>query len=209
MGAAALWTTPTDLSKIIIEMQLALEGRSNKILSQKTMKLMTTPWKEGQNNAMGTFIDNQGEISYFQHSGGNEGFNCLYYASMEQGHGAVVMINSEKFELINEIMRSIAQAYDWSTFLTTVIDKATVPSDEVLRGLTGTYRSVDFKDRTVSVSLKKGHLFIEEKKRWKSELISQDKNIFITSDINPPATITFETGKLTIEQGGKYEWIKE
>ncbi|WP_420575848.1 serine hydrolase domain-containing protein [Ekhidna sp.] len=209
LGAAALWTTPTDLAKLIIELQLSLEGKSEKILTQQTVQLLTTPWMEGQTNALGTFIDSEGEIKYFQHSGGNEGFNCLYYASMEKGHGAVVMINAEKFDLIHEIMRGIAETYGWSTYLPTIVERADAPTKDELKSYEGTYRSVDAKDKTVEVFLKKGNLFVEQKKRWRSELMPQGNNVFITKTIQPAATVTFEDDKIIIKQGEEYVWIKE
>lgn len=209
LGAAALWITPTDLAKLLIELQETLRGNGGTILSKETLQDMLIPANEGINNARGTFIHDEGNGKYFQHSGGNEGFNCQYYASMEDGHGAIVMINAEKFELINEILRSIANTYDWGVFKSQVIARKDTPDLKTLEDLTGTYRSVDFPDRTLEVSLSKEKLYVEEKKRWKSELIPQDENTFITKDINPAVNIGFEPGKMIIEQGGKYEWVKE
>lgn len=209
LAAAALWTTPTDLAKLIIELQLTLDGQGGNVLSQETLQAMLIPAQERTDNARGTFIHDEGNGKYFQHSGGNEGFNCLYYASMENGHGAIVMINAEKFELINEIMRSIAKTYNWGVFQPRVVDRTDAPNTEVLESLVGTYRSVDFPERTIEILLEKDQLYIEQKKRWKSKLIPQDKDTFITSDINPAVSIDFEDGKMIIEQGKRYEWIKE
>lgn len=211
LGAAALWTTPTDLAKLIIEIQKALNGESE-IISQEVATTFTTPWKEGQTNAPGTFIDNEGSIRYFQHSGGNEGFNCLYYASMEKGHGAIVMINAEKFDLIHEIMRGIAETYGWETYLPTVTTRSEIPSKAELATYEGTYRSVDAPEKSVSVFEKKGKLYVEQKKRWTSELIPKGKNAFITKDIQPTATLLFENDQVIIQQGEdgqKYIWKKD
>ncbi len=42
MAAAGLWTTPTDLAKFAIDIALSRQGKSNKVLSQKTVDEMLT-----------------------------------------------------------------------------------------------------------------------------------------------------------------------
>lgn len=208
-GAAALWITPTDLAKLLIELQLSLEGKSEKILSKEVLRTMLTPWKEGESNALGTFIDTSGGIKYFQHSGGNEGFNCLYYASMEDGHGAVVMINNEQFDLIYEIMRSIASTYGWKVFQPKVTERFDMPSMVTLKKFVGTYRSTEGEDRTLEVTLKDGKLFLGRKKQWESELLAQDEGKFLAESLQPAVIVWFEQGKMFVEQGKITEWVKE
>src|SRR5262249_5776271 len=67
MAAAGLWTTPTDLAKFGIEMQLSLAGRSNKILTRKSVEMMTTPVLESV--GLGFFIEKHGNALYFGHGG--------------------------------------------------------------------------------------------------------------------------------------------
>jgi len=108
-AAAGLWTNPNDLAKYIIETQLSLLGKSNKILS-KEMSV-----KRIENN-YGVFLNDFKGTKYFAHSGGNEGFVCYYIGSVEDGNGLVVMTNGNNFKLIDEILLSIASLNQWKNY---------------------------------------------------------------------------------------------
>jgi CubicO group peptidase (beta-lactamase class C family) len=81
-GAAGLWTNPTDIAKYIIETQLSLKGKSNKVLSQEMTKLRLTPYIDS-NAALGVFIETRGGEKYFGHNGADEGFLSNYKGSLE------------------------------------------------------------------------------------------------------------------------------
>lgn len=108
-AAAGLWTNPTDLSNYIIETQLSLLGKSNKILSQEMSA------KRIEDN-LGIFLNDFKGTKYFGHSGGNEGFVCHYVGSMEDGNGMVVMTNGSNMKLIEEIVSSIASLNQWENY---------------------------------------------------------------------------------------------
>jgi hypothetical protein len=50
------------------------------------------------------------------HNGGNEGFTCASYGSLDKGYGVVVMTNSNNQELMLEICNSVARIYNWDRF---------------------------------------------------------------------------------------------
>ena len=108
-AAAGLWTNPTDLAKYIIETQLSLLGKSNKILSA-AMSV-----KRLENN-YGVFLNDFKGVKYFGHSGGNEGFVCHYVGSLEDGNGMVVMTNGRASMLLGEIVNSIASLNNWKNY---------------------------------------------------------------------------------------------
>ena len=108
-AAAGLWTNPTDLANYIIETQLSLLGKSNKILSREMSE------KRLENN-FGVFLNDFQGTKYFIHDGKNEGFISVCIGSLEDGNGAVVMTNGSNMKLIYEIVNSIASLNQWKNF---------------------------------------------------------------------------------------------
>jgi CubicO group peptidase (beta-lactamase class C family) len=115
MAAAGLWTTPTDLAKFAIEMQLSLAGRSNKILTKQSVETMTT----GVLNdvGLGFFIEKHGSAVYFGHGGSDEGFTSELLVSRDKGYGVAVMVNSDSGGILREVVRAVAREYGWEEFL--------------------------------------------------------------------------------------------
>jgi len=112
-AAAGLWTTPTDLAKLAIEVQLSLLGKSNKVLSPVMVREMVTPVGVGP-FAVGFQIAKEGEGWYFTHGGSNWGFQCDLMAHRVNGYGAVIMTNSDGGgALIQRLRRLIQQEYKW------------------------------------------------------------------------------------------------
>jgi CubicO group peptidase (beta-lactamase class C family) len=111
MAAAGLWTTPTDLAKFAIEIALSRQGKSNRILTQKTVEEMLTPVKDEA--GLGFFVSSK-RPGEFKHNGADEGFQALLVMNWETGQGAALMANSDNGVLLaGEMLRSIAKEYGW------------------------------------------------------------------------------------------------
>ncbi|MCP4725618.1 MAG: beta-lactamase family protein [bacterium] len=111
MAAAGLWTTPTDLAKFLIEIQLSYHGRSNNVLSQEMTKLMLTP--VDNNYGLGLSIREENGVISFGHGGSNEGFKCTMRATVD-GNGYVIMTNGDKGPgVYNVIVEYLKELYNW------------------------------------------------------------------------------------------------
>ncbi|MYB17913.1 MAG: beta-lactamase family protein [Holophagales bacterium] len=121
--AAGLWTTPTDLAKFLIEVQLSLEGRSNRVLTTESIRKMVTPGGVGH-YALGftTGADTPhrpappGEADrFFGHTGGNWGFRGNFVGSLEGGNGYVILATGSVANpvIFIELPTRIRAAYGW------------------------------------------------------------------------------------------------
>lgn len=123
MAAGGLWTTPSDLAKLAIEVALEVAGKSNRILSRRLAQEMIAPhWDKGVINILGTpsspdrmgygfFVGNGHR---FGHIGGNVGYQASLIMFADSGKGAVIMTNSDiGLQAGNVLLDSIANVYGW------------------------------------------------------------------------------------------------
>jgi CubicO group peptidase (beta-lactamase class C family) len=121
MAAAGLWTTPTDLAKVGIELMQILNDRStHNFLTKDTLTSMLIPQLDSQKigdkfAGIGFFCDGYDDSFQFGHAGSNEGFTSVMRFYPNVGKGVVMMVNSnEGLPLIfREILQSIAIEYKW------------------------------------------------------------------------------------------------
>ena len=115
LEAAGLWTTPSDLARLAIELQKALEGRSSRVLSAVTAREMVTPVGVGD-YGVGFGLRKMGEGWYFGHGGSNWGFQCDLIAHVRKGYGVAIMTNADSGgAILGEIRNRVAAAYNWDS----------------------------------------------------------------------------------------------
>ncbi|HYL63392.1 MAG TPA: serine hydrolase [Candidatus Methylomirabilis sp.] len=115
MAPAGLWTTPSDLARMAIEVQAESAGKSSKILNQTMARQMLThqigTW------GLGFGLENTGSKPHFGHGGANEGYRCDLEAYTDSGQGVAIMTNSDSGgPLIAELLRAVSKEYGWPDF---------------------------------------------------------------------------------------------
>jgi CubicO group peptidase (beta-lactamase class C family) len=112
MAAAGLWTTPTDLAKVVIDLAKSASQDQGKVLSQKTAAEMLTVQKGLF--GLGITVQGNGARLRFGHGGGNEGFRCQMVGIPATGQGLVIMTNSDTgAAMFAEVIKAAADAYAW------------------------------------------------------------------------------------------------
>lgn len=201
-AAAALWTTPTDMAKMIISVHRCAQGSDeqqglSKILGQALCKEMLAmhewPVKNGRTKKMGLgfMVDETQGSTTFHHGGSNEGIKCNFRGVSTQGdlHGTIIMTNSSRgHHVIDELEKTIDDVYGWQAYKPIEKEIANI-SFEILKKRVGT--SYSGPRLIVSVIEREGHLALVD-----------------TRDVPPqPIDIFPESESLFFDlEGGKHEF---
>ncbi len=114
-AAAGLWTTPSDLARVAMEVQRAIRGPTGAVLTQASAREMLSAAGAG-GYAVGFSIAQRGQGWYFSHGGSNWGYQCLVVAHFRKGYGVAIMTNGDAGgALIGELEARVAAAYGWDT----------------------------------------------------------------------------------------------
>ena len=207
-AAAGLWTNPTDLSKYIIETQLSLEGKSAKVLNQSFTSTRLTPYLNEV--GYGIFIRKEGNNEYFSHSGGNEGFRCIYMGSMKGGNGVVVMVNSDNGMILQEVVNSVFSVYGWDEFKP-IVKRIIALTPEQWKSLEGVYEFEGDKSRKLKFTSEDDKLILKQLWDGREVTFEAESEVeFFCRDFDFPLKFTKNPqGESTqVLAFGKDVWIK-
>jgi CubicO group peptidase (beta-lactamase class C family) len=181
MAAAGLWTTPSDLARAGLQLQLALKGGSNCVLSRETAAAMLTPGTD-EEIGIGFFLSGTGRNVRFGHNGWDEGFVAEMTMYKETGNGAVIMINSnEGNPMLYEIERAIAREYNWPGYFEDE-KKPVRLSDDTLGRFAGIYTNQAGLEYWVIHE--KGHLLFRPPGQPPIEVYPQSETNFFMKILN-------------------------
>lgn len=94
-AASGLWSTPTDLAALVIEVIQSLQESSKLGISPNIIKEMISPQGCSRWTGLGLFLDTLGQELEITSLGWGVGFQCMIVAYPHKGTGAVIMTNSD------------------------------------------------------------------------------------------------------------------
>lgn len=111
-AAAGLWTTPTDLATLVLDVARSKRDGTGCLLSRDMARQMLSPQRDGM--GLGFVVREDSAFGYFAHSGGNPGYFAHLEMLADTGQGVVIMTNAEAGQaLASLIIASVAEEYAW------------------------------------------------------------------------------------------------
>jgi len=112
-AAAGLWSTPTDLAKLLILLGRAWRGQSSLFLTPETVREMFKAQNGGPYGLGAAVGEAEGSLVIMKR-GQNVGYQAYLILLPSDGKGMVVMTNSDNgSKLAEALIRRAAELYDW------------------------------------------------------------------------------------------------
>lgn len=119
-AAGGLWSTATDMAKLLIELQKEYDGHSSRILKQSTIRQMLAPGPQmmpGMLQGLGIVVGGKPGAHFMEHGGSGIFHDEMVAYFQGKQDGVVVMANgSNAGVLVEEILRSTSTVYNWPDF---------------------------------------------------------------------------------------------
>ncbi len=132
LAPAGLWTTASDLARLLLDVQASAMGLSGHRLSPRMARKMfnagTKDW------GLGPALSGNEENLRFGHDGANEGFQSTMIAYAKRGEGIVVLTNGDQGRrLADEIVRAAAVQYGWTELIVPPVAEFPLSATEIGR----------------------------------------------------------------------------
>jgi hypothetical protein len=115
-----LWSTATDMAKLLIELQQEYDGKSSRILKQSTIRQMLVPGPQmmpGLLQGLGFVIGGKPGAHFMEHGGSGIFHDEMVAYFQGSKDGLVVMANgSNAGVLVEEVLRSASTVYGWRDY---------------------------------------------------------------------------------------------
>ncbi|MPT35021.1 MAG: class A beta-lactamase-related serine hydrolase [Flavobacterium sp.] len=208
VGPSGLWSTPTDLAILAIEMQNALRNTNNKVISQRIAKKVTEVsvlknavggWSYGWQKSFG-YNNNE----WFMCNGSNTGVGGSLFATMTDGNGFVYLANGEKpnrFPVMGQTQKKLLTLMDWTKKSNDGATKE-IPAD-IKAKLIGTYDDFLYAQKVETKIVERNNrLYVESvlldhfKGKNDNELVYLKNGLFKIVDYPNLLQFDFSNGKV-------------
>jgi len=137
-AAAGLWSTPTDIARLLVSLSAAYAGETDAVVSPKIARRMTQEVVEG--TGLGFGVHGEGKELHLSHAGWTTGYRSYLLLYPESGDGIVIMTNGQAGnQLIAEILRAAALEYSWTAIEPSLEFDIFHWDDKKIKSLTGRY----------------------------------------------------------------------
>lgn len=180
IAPAGLWTTAEDFAKFVIDIQNTLSNKSSKVISRKMAEEFTTPFIDPF-MGLGIFLENKDGQTYFSHGGDNDGFSGKFVGNKTHGDGIVILTNTNKPMLIEELIRSVATVYQWPGY-NAPVDKILPLTQQDFKNNNGRYKSNKYG--FYKVYSEKGKLMVINNGEAPTELVKVGEDTYAMRNWN-------------------------
>lgn len=151
---------------------------------------------------IGFFLEGTDSTARFKHSGWNEGFISEFRGYRNNGKGVVIMINSnEGVAIINEIMNSVAEVYEWPDYLPKKTDFSNL-NESNIKKLIGVYG-----DNEIELYNSNNRLYLIYQNQEPLELRKTSNGFYKNEYLN--LEIAFKDNDLDLTQEGQTKTYKK
>ncbi len=154
-AAAGLWSTASDLAVLLVEMHLALKGKSDVFGEESMFELLADPFA---GHLYGFRLVSGEDEQFLAHYGATVGYRSAMIFNPQSGDGAVYLSNSDNGTTLGrEFLAAVSRVYEWPILPNKWVERAS-PSEELLRSLNGRYLfegglavSVEYRNEGVTI----------------------------------------------------------
>lgn len=149
-AAAGLWATPTDLSRLAIELVRSLRGTAGSLLKKDTAREMLR--RQSGDWGLGVELHREGHPRMFSHTGAPIGYRTLWLMQPDTCDGATIMTNADEgMQLAYEIARALADHYAWPDPMESEHAPYTATTEAITQSFAGTYQLREFPTERFSI----------------------------------------------------------
>lgn len=159
IAPSGMWSTPSDMATLIIEMQKALAGKPTNVISQDVAKATTQIQTLHTTGGWGLGwmrVEAKGNIDWFSHGGSNTGTGGHIMGTMEGGRGIAIFGNGgnpSRIPVIETLTADVLSQLSWEETITPA-DNQQAP--KARHAMVGTYDLIF--DQKLSIEEQNGKL---------------------------------------------------